>query len=158
MSKLLRNYVRWGAFTPTDCFPWRHFSSPAGIAHFFVDVTFRCLKSPCAQKSSAAGCRVYVASIPQQQWWDAHSSTHLWTPLKVLRFHMVCHRFCPQALAEALKVNKTVTKIDLGYHQIRNEGAEAWCLARGSVAPGLRMGEIKWNQVVYQWCLRLVRV
>ena len=50
---------------------------------------------------------------------------------------MVCHRFCPQALAEALKVNRTVTNIDLSGNKIDNEGAKAWCLARGSVAPGL---------------------
>ena len=50
---------------------------------------------------------------------------------------MVCHRFCPQALAESLKVNKTVTNIDLRGHNIGNEGAKAWCLARGSVARGL---------------------
>ena len=50
---------------------------------------------------------------------------------------MVCHRFCPQALAEALKVNKTITKIVLSNNEIGNEGAKAWWLARGSVAPGL---------------------
>ena len=50
---------------------------------------------------------------------------------------MVCHRFCPQALAEALQVNKTITKIVLSNNEIGNEGAKAWWLARGSVAPGL---------------------
>ena len=50
---------------------------------------------------------------------------------------MVCHRFCPQALAEALKVNKTLTNIDLRGNKIGTEGAKAWCLGRGSVAPGL---------------------
>ena len=49
---------------------------------------------------------------------------------------MVCHRFCPQALAEALKVNKTVAIIDLELNEIGNEGAKAWCFAGGSVAPG----------------------
>ena len=49
----------------------------------------------------------------------------------------VCHCFCPQALAAALKVNKTVATIDLYHDQIGNEGAKAWFLARGSVAPGL---------------------
>ena len=44
---------------------------------------------------------------------------------------------CPQALAKALKVNKTVTTIDLSWNNIGKEGAKAWCLARGSVAPGL---------------------
>ena len=48
---------------------------------------------------------------------------------------MVCHRFCPQALAEALKVNKTVTDINLRGNEIGNEGAKAWCLAGGSVDP-----------------------
>ena len=52
-------------------------------------------------------------------------------------FDMVCHRFCPQALAEALKVNKTLTEIDVGWNRIGKEGAKAWCLGRGSVAPGL---------------------
>ena len=50
---------------------------------------------------------------------------------------MVCHRFCPQALAEALAVNKTVTNLNLEINNIGNEGAKAWCLARGFVAPGL---------------------
>ena len=54
---------------------------------------------------------------------------------------MVCfdisHCFRPQALAEALKVNQTVTIIDLHYNGMGKEGAEAWCLGRGSVAPGL---------------------
>ena len=45
--------------------------------------------------------------------------------------------FCPQALAEALKVNKTVTNVKLSSNEIGKEGAKAWCLARGSVAPGL---------------------
>ena len=51
-------------------------------------------------------------------------------------FDMDCHR-CPQALAEALKVNMTVTNIDLRLNGIGKEGAEAWCLAWGSAAPGL---------------------
>eukprot|EP00434_Breviolum_minutum_P005736 symbB.v1.2.005052.t1/scaffold291.1/size238869/17 len=40
----------------------------------------------------------------------------------------------PQALAEALKVNKTVTSIDLEQNSsnIGREGAEAWCPARGA--------------------------
>ena len=54
-------------------------------------------------------------------------------------FRMVCHRFCPQALAEALKVNKTLAKIDLRGNNIGKEGAKAWCLGRGFVAPGLEM-------------------
>ena len=59
--------------------------------------------------------------------------------LQVFRFHMVCHRFCPQALAEALKVNTTVTNIDLADNKIGTEGAKAWCLAQGCVAPGIEM-------------------
>ena len=50
---------------------------------------------------------------------------------------MVCHRLCPQALAQALKINKAITYIDLSRNEIGKEGAEAWCLGRGSVAPGL---------------------
>ena len=61
---------------------------------------------------------------------------------------MVCHRFCPQALAEALKVNKTLTKIDLQGNDIDKEGAKAWCLGRGSVAPGFEMV----NENGAKWC------
>ena len=56
--------------------------------------------------------------------------THLWAPLNSLRFHLVCHHFCPQALAEALKVNKSVRVIDLPCTDIRQNFARAWCLAR----------------------------
>ena len=79
---------------------------------------------------------------------------------------MVCHRFCPQALAEALKVNKTVTNIDLFDNKIGNEGAKAWCLARGSVAicgswpPNGEMESIKMESsgvpVVFETCETLV--
>ena len=77
-------------------------------------------------------------------WWtwlyvsvaDRLVSSQIWHGL-------VWHRFWPQALAEALKVNKTVTKINLTNNQIGNEGAEAWCLARGSVAPGPKW----WNKM-----------
>ena len=44
---------------------------------------------------------------------------------------MVCHRFCPQALAEALKVNKTITKIVLSNNGIGKEGAKAMVLGTG---------------------------
>ena len=54
-------------------------------------------------------------------------------------FHTVCHRFCPQALAKALKVNKTVTNIGLAHNEIGDGGAKAWCVGRGSVAPGFEM-------------------
>ena len=37
-----------------------------------------------------------------------------------------CLRF--QALAEALKINKSITNIDLGGNKIGAEGAKAWCV------------------------------
>ena len=57
--------------------------------------------------------------------------------LYVLMFDMVWHCFCPQALAEALKVNQTLTNVNLERNDIGTGGAEAWCLGRGSAAPGL---------------------
>ena len=36
-------------------------------------------------------------------------------------------RCCLQALAEALKENKSITNIDLQCNDIGAEGAEAWC-------------------------------
>ena len=51
---------------PTDCFHCRHFSSLSGIAHSIVDVTFRCFKSRCAQKNSAAGCIKEAAGFRSQ--------------------------------------------------------------------------------------------
>ena len=63
-------------------------------------------------------------------------------------FDMVCHRFCPQALAKALKVNKALTNINLLDNQIGNEGAKACCLAWGSVVPGFEM--VNWNGI--KWC------
>ena len=70
--------------------------------------------------------------------------------------YWVCPHFCPKALAEALKVNTTVTKIDLkdcspwpwSSCRIGNEGAKAWCLARGSETEGLETvneNRIKWG-------------
>ena len=50
---------------------------------------------------------------------------------------MVCHRFCPQALAEALKVNQTITTISLAHNEMGKEEAEAWSLGRGSASPDL---------------------
>ena len=35
---------------------------------------------------------------------------------------------CLQALAEALKINRSVTNIDLGNNKIGAEGAKAWCV------------------------------
>ena len=55
--------------------------------------------------------------------------------------HLVCHRFCPQALAKALKVNRSVRDIGLEGNQIGNEEAEAWCVAWGSAVPGLETGK-----------------
>ena len=43
---------------------------------------------------------------------------------------LICR--CLQALAEALKINKCVTNINLGDNQIGDEGAKAWCVV-GSV-------------------------
>ena len=63
--------------------------------------------------------------------------------LQVLRFHMVCHPGCPQALAEALKVNSTVTNINLEDNDIDTEGAKAWCLGRGVCGSRPRNGDIK---------------
>ena len=45
---------------------------------------------------------------------------------------MVCHHFCPEALAGALKVNKAVTSIDLRDNDIGIEGVKAGCLTRGT--------------------------
>ena len=40
---------------------------------------------------------------------------------------LICR--CLQALAEALKINKSITNIDLHLSQIGDEGAKAWCVA-----------------------------
>ena len=71
---------------------------------------------------------------------------------------LVWHRFRPQALAEALKVNKTVTDINLADNRIGKEGAKAWCLARGSVAASKRWNKMEWSgvPVVFQTCETLV--
>ena len=55
-----------------------------------------------------------------------------------------CQRFWPQALAEALKVNRTVTNIDLSNNRIGREGAEAWGWARGRL----------WGEVEGWWLRR----
>ena len=39
---------------------------------------------------------------------------------------LIC--LCFQALAEALKINKCVTNINLGWNFIGAEGAKAWCV------------------------------
>ena len=43
---------------------------------------------------------------------------------------LLCLRF--QALAEALKINASVAKIDLRWNQIGDEGAKAWCVVGSS--------------------------
>ena len=45
---------------------------------------------------------------------------------------MVCHHFCPEALAGALTVNKTAKHIDLSSNKFGNEEAKAGCLAMGT--------------------------
>ena len=77
---------------------------------------------------------------------DRHISSQIW-------HCWVWHRVCPQALAEALKVNKTVTNIHLGGNEIGDEGAKAWCLERGSVATGHET--VKYNGI--KWCTSGVR-
>ena len=52
-----------------------------------------------------------------------------WTCLSEMSFFdqaLICR--CLQALAEALKINASVTTIDLGENQIGAEGAKAWCV------------------------------
>ena len=66
---------------------------------------------------------------------------------------MACHPCCPQALAEALKVNKFLMNIDLRDNNIGTEGAKAWCLAQGFVAPGLET--VKKTGI--KWCTSGVR-
>ena len=67
----------------------------------------------------------------------------------VFRLATVCHRFCPQALAEAFKVNRTVC-LNSFLQGFGSEGAkEAWCLARVC-------GSGPWI-VSDSWCSRLGR-
>lgn len=44
--------------------------------------------------------------------------------------YLAFDRLCcsSQALAEALKINESVTEIKLGYNRILDEGAKAWCV------------------------------
>ena len=51
------------------------------------------------------------------------------SPCKFSGFTWFAIVFC-QALAEALKVNKTLTNINLSLNNIDKEGAKAWCLGR----------------------------
>jgi len=44
---------------------------------------------------------------------------------------LIC--LCFQALAEAIKINKSITYIDLEKNQIGAEGAKAWCVGWASL-------------------------
>ena len=48
---------------------------------------------------------------------------------------LLCLRF--QALAEALKINASVTNIDLNRNYIGAEGAKAWCVVSSSECSGM---------------------
>ena len=54
---------------------------------------------------------------------DLNSTVEPWMKTPAL----ICR--CLQALAEALKINKSITNIDLHFSQIGAEGAKAWCVA-----------------------------
>ena len=49
---------------------------------------------------------------------------------------------CLQALAEALKINKSITNIKLGGNQIGAEGAKAWCVAGSAECCGDLMEDV----------------
>ena len=52
---------------------------------------------------------------------------------------------CLQALAEALKINKSITNIDLCRHQIGeigDEGAKAWCVVGSTECCGDLMEDV----------------
>ena len=48
---------------------------------------------------------------------------------------LICR--CLQALAEALKINGSVTNIDLSANQIGDEGVQAWCVVWASQNRGM---------------------
>jgi len=48
---------------------------------------------------------------------------------------LICR--CLQALAEALKINKSVTNIDLHRNQIDDEGFKAWCVVGSAECRGM---------------------
>ena len=66
---------------------------------------------------------------------------------------MVCHRLRPQDFIEVLRGNKTSKNIWRYCNHIGNEGAKAWCLARGSVATKRNQGFVS---VVRETCETLV--
>ena len=49
---------------------------------------------------------------------------------------------CLQALAEALKINKSITNINLGGNQIGAEGAKAWCVVGSAECCGDLMEDV----------------
>ena len=53
---------------------------------------------------------------------------------------LICLFF--QALAEALKINKSITNITLGVNKIGAEGAKAWCVAGSSECCGDLMEDV----------------
>jgi len=53
---------------------------------------------------------------------------------------LICR--CLQALAEALKINKCVTNINLYDNQIGDEGAKAWCVAGSTECCGDLMEDV----------------
>eukprot|EP00435_Cladocopium_sp_Y103_P043921 s1997_g12.t1 len=61
---------------------------------------------------------------------------------------LICR--CLQALAEALKINQSVTNINLDHNKIAAEGAKAWCVA---LAEALKINQsvtkikLSWNQI-----------
>ena len=65
-----------------------------------------------------------LLNFPQDLCFSCLLLPDLDNALQVLRFDIVCNCFCAQALAKALKVNKTVLHIDLRENKIDNEGAE----------------------------------
>ena len=48
---------------------------------------------------------------------------------------LICR--CLQALAEALKINKPATNIDLHRNQIDDEGFKAWCVVGSAECRGM---------------------
>ena len=65
--------------------------------------------------------RIFALTVCCCQIWFSHC--------KFSGLTLFAIPFSPQALAEALKVNKTLTNIDLSRNFIDKAGAKAWCLA-----------------------------
>ena len=76
-------------------------------------------------------CRINGSSVKRFQ----HSPAVSLQTLQAL-FREVIRR-CLQALAEALKQNKSITDINLGYNKIGNVGAEAWCVVGSTECCGM---------------------